>query len=608
MASHYNIFESRRWLARVRKGDLGPSSTVGAAVFIDTNHLLTCAHVVIDAGARPGKKVWVDFPQINGSQAMQAEVLEMGWVEPPSLHEPQTGLDCALLYLRSAPDGAEPMQLAARRYFSGLSVKAYGFPEAFPDGDAADGFFRHRVGQSWVKLVSDVGGSFEKGFSGAAGWSPELGATIAMIVARRKESDVISYAIPLPEIAENMPPLSAVLTRAESSLDWLDQVPAGLLGDVLDFTHLIEDRTSNFAGRDWLFEACDARMQEHDRGYILIRGEPGIGKSAIMARMVEKHGWAHHFNIAPENLRSPERFHRNICAQLIVRYNLHYETLPQGVASNSLFLNKLLELAAAKSDDPVVLVVDALDEAETPEPGVNRLFLPSTLPPNVYIFATIRTNVEEHIDSPHRCAPIDLTEDSQNNLRDIERYIRSWLEQRARPQDVILSPWQNDREAFVKEAVQSSEGNFMYLRHILPALEAGHLTTFEGEQIKTKLPKGLVGYYKRHWSTMEATDPQRFARLHKPVLAYLAIAREAVSASNIAGWINESSELFPTTAFEVEDLFDEWREFLQESSAGQTRYRLYHQSFLDFLDQHLDLGRYRRLQAKVLRDRVDWPD
>jgi hypothetical protein len=60
VASAVHRAEQRAWLGRVscRRGMIA-----GAAFAIDSEHVLTCAHVVRDAGAEgPGGEVWVDFP------------------------------------------------------------------------------------------------------------------------------------------------------------------------------------------------------------------------------------------------------------------------------------------------------------------------------------------------------------------------------------------------------------------------------------------------------------------------------------------------------------------------------------------------------------------
>ena len=54
----------------------------------------------------------------------------------------------------------------------------------------------------------------------------------------------------------------------------------------------------------------------------MVKGKPGVGKTALLGQLVKRRGWVHHFNIARINLTSISAFLSNVCAQLIVRYGL----------------------------------------------------------------------------------------------------------------------------------------------------------------------------------------------------------------------------------------------------------------------------------------------
>lgn len=50
------------------------------------------------------------------------------------------------------------------------------------------------------------------------------------------------------------------------------------LWDVLDMAH--------FTGRDWIIDQIDEYCATHDRGYVVVQGEAGVGKSALAAHLV----------------------------------------------------------------------------------------------------------------------------------------------------------------------------------------------------------------------------------------------------------------------------------------------------------------------------------
>jgi hypothetical protein len=109
--------------------------------------------------------------------------------------------------------------------------------------------------------------------------------------------------------------------------------PASLSGyiRIRQFKELIEERTRHFIGRDFLFHAIDDIIARPDfpSGYLLIRGEPGIGKTALIGQLVKTRGYVHHFNIAPQNIRSARAFLENVCAQLLMRYELREASLSE---------------------------------------------------------------------------------------------------------------------------------------------------------------------------------------------------------------------------------------------------------------------------------------
>lgn len=83
-----------------------------------------------------------------------------------------------------------------------------------------------------------------------------------------------------------------------------------------DFSGFVNERTQDFTGRDFVFDAIDLFVKTNDRGYFFIKGDPGIGKSAIASELVKRGGYIHHFNIRAEGRNKPRQFLENVCSQL----------------------------------------------------------------------------------------------------------------------------------------------------------------------------------------------------------------------------------------------------------------------------------------------------
>ena len=369
-----------------------------------------------------------------------------------------------------------------------------------------------------------------------------------------------------------------------------------------EFQALIDERTRGFVGREFAFAAIDEALadDEFPSGYIVVQGEPGIGKTALMGQLVRRRGCVHHFNVAPQGIRSPEAFLSNVCAQLIVRYGLDHPALPPEATQDGGFLSRLLTEVVAKPENrPLVVMVDALDEAEDVglPPQANRLFLPPSVPAGAYFIVSTRPRYDYRLFvDPRR--DVYIRDDDPRNLEDIAAYISQFVEKHRAKMEPQLAGWGVAEEDFASVLSDKSEGNFMYLVHVLRDIRAGALTAGNVGDVR-KLPQGLRAYYRRHWNEMRSVDEERFHRYQQPVVCLLATSREPVSANRLlewtmqfwrhAGW--DPAALDPLA---VKDVLSAWWEFLDVADApgGEERYRIYHASFQDFLRDEVGLAVY----------------
>jgi hypothetical protein len=337
-------------------------------------------------------------------------------------------------------------------------------------------------------------------------------------------------------------------------------------------------------GRDFLFQKVREFTTEEDRGYLHVVGEPGIGKSTLAAELVRQYGYPHHFNSrANRDSNRAEHFLENLCAQLILHYRLPYANLPPEATRGPRFLQDLLRQVSERLEegDKALIVVDALDEVRGYEPalGGNLLDLPVHLPRGIFFLLTGRPeeDLPLTVRVPFRPVPIDPK--SEENRHDIESYIGRFL-----ARETVQSYRQRHQlsEAdFIHRLAEASEGNFMYLHHVLPEI-GGRYQTLDLRE----LPRGLKEYYKEHWASMKGRMGEEWYQLEVPVLAALTQLETPVSALMLAHILDRSD--IPR----IQTVLDRWRQFFRvtrrETEAGQlTQYRLYHQSFHDFI-KHQD--------------------
>lgn len=359
---------------------------------------------------------------------------------------------------------------------------------------------------------------------------------------------------------------------------------------VHEFQTLVNERTQGFVGREFVFKAIDDLLKDSKfpSGYIIISGEPGIGKTALLAQLVKQRGYVHHFNTVLQDIRSTDAFLTNICAQLIIRYGLEHSTLPQDATNNSTFLSELLEEVVKKrGNQPIVILVDALDEVEDfrLHQDVNRLCLPPDLPDGVFFVVTKREEFDDRL-SVGRRKDIYLRDDDPRNLKDVRKFVENFIKEYRTDMIPRIKEWGITEDEFLTTITERSEGNFMYLVYVLGDIRDGRLTVVEIDNIR-ELPQGLKDYYQRHWRGMRAVDQDRFDKYYEPVLCYLATAKEPVTITLLAEW----TKLVPIRIHEV---IEKWRQYLNQSKLeqGEPLYRIYHASFQDFLKEEVGLVKY----------------
>ena len=377
------------------------------------------------------------------------------------------------------------------------------------------------------------------------------------------------------------------------------RAPKAVRNEVRDASGLIAEKTDGYVGRRAVFQAIDRFMAANHRGYFFIRGDPGIGKSAFMAQLARTRGHVHHFNVRAEGIDRAEQFQRNICAQLIARYELPYASVPAAATTDADFLKRLLEEVSdsLSSEERAVVLVDGLDEVADADAsvGINLLCLPLTLPSSVYIvgttrFKALRLRIE--------CEQATLTLDpsSEENRADVRQYLRNRGEEPALR--AYLERAGLALDAWVEAVLEKSEGNFIYLRHVLPELSAGQ---YAGVEVSA-LPAGLAAYYRDHWEWMKAARGRAWSEEGLPVIAALTAARKPITIKQIARFAGIEQPA------RVRAVLDDWREFLHEVTIDvggrpEHAYRLYHASFARFIVE-MDEVADEQVNLRDARDRI----
>jgi serine/threonine-protein kinase len=338
------------------------------------------------------------------------------------------------------------------------------------------------------------------------------------------------------------------------------------------FQSLIQDKTEGFVGREYVFDAIQTFIQENKKGYFTIIGDPGQGKSAILAKYVQDTGCIAHFNVQLQGPNRADQFLESVCKQLVARYQLPYDPLPSNATRDGEFLGQLLdEVAQRRNGKPVVIAVDALDEVDFGSyRDANILYLPPHLPDGVYFIMTRRRDVEVPFTTYAPVQIISLLDYQIDSQRDVRLYIQN----RVDDSENLRQQIDERRETiivFTDKIADKSEYNFMYLRYVLIDIESGLYQDLTLEQF----PQGLQGYYDFHWRRMGMTaQPLPVEKIK--IVYILGEVREPISRRKICDFSGENE-------YSVQQVLNEWKQFLHELMKEEKRYSVYHSSFRDFL-------------------------
>ncbi|MGZ5442608.1 MAG: DUF4062 domain-containing protein [Thermoanaerobaculia bacterium] len=335
-----------------------------------------------------------------------------------------------------------------------------------------------------------------------------------------------------------------------------------------------------FTGRQWLVASIDDFLERYASGYFVLEAEAGMGKTALLARLARERRWLHHFVELARGHEGVPHGLRNLAVQLIVAWQVRFESAPPEVTRPD-FLERMLFAAAAERDRrspgaKIVIIVDGLDESAAPY-GQNVMGLPRALPPGVYVIVASRPLDYVLVTDAPRSDAVRIDRTGEPNLDDMRAYLRTVA--RGENVAVVLAESGIAEEKFVTTMLECSGGVWIYLRYVVLELEHGERRPLD----LAKLPRGLWSYYAEYWRARRAQED--WDALQLPLLATLAAAQEDVSSSMLCALAGVA------LSARVERLLEEWRPFLATSQVdGERRYRCYHASLREFLHGEGDVA------------------
>jgi tetratricopeptide (TPR) repeat protein len=421
----------------------------------------------------------------------------------------------------------------------------------------------------------------------------------------------------------------------------------------IELPKLVRGKIEQFTGRTWLLPKVLDWWNRNDERILLLTGGPGTGKSMIIA-------WLAGFGPEPQDpiaagrltrLRTlvkaahfchcreitPSAFAENVANQLIANKvegfaealatlspraqftaiqnintiaagglatGIHIDlgALGDELSFDRGFIEPLKKFYASGHSEPVLLLVDALDEAQTYTGQRTLPYLLSQLddfPSQVRILATTRE--EPRVLKLFRgIKPFDLIRNAPPDVDDVRMYTKERLTELALVSD-------SNRRPFAERLYKQADGVFLYAAMVLDELLERSIVEFP-DLTTYPLPKGLSGLYREFLNRELGKDEQVWSERYRPLLGVIAVAQdEGLTIEQLTNIVKHDRD-------EVGDTLRRCKQYLS-GDLPDGPFRPFHKSFADFLledkdnfDYHIDSKTAHQQIAEYFWDtyHTDW--
>jgi len=372
-----------------------------------------------------------------------------------------------------------------------------------------------------------------------------------------------------------------------------------------EFRALIEDKNKTFFGREFVFKAFEKFISTNAKGYFILEGYAGMGKTSLAAKYVYDHPEVICYFFTTGYQNRPDQFLNCIRRQLINRYNLNNseeDNLPS-------LLSKVRN--STKFSGRLVIVVDDLDEVnQYTAGGQNILYLPKTLPDGVYFFLTrqpsnLKTNYYNlnrdylNTDLGTLVYKFNLIDENyiEFNYKDVNDYLLSYVDAQNNPLNSIINHWMNNhnisRETIIDRIAKKSENNFRCLNYLIQDILDG----FYQEPIFNKLPPALSSHYQTDWVSMGMQNHEDKSR---QILLYILVYKSGCQIP-----IDKLHEIADEEEYYIEGVLHDWLKYLkQKIKYDKEYYTIYHTNFIEFI-QSQNMMRSNRGIFKPVNHRIN---
>ncbi len=344
--------------------------------------------------------------------------------------------------------------------------------------------------------------------------------------------------------------------------------PSGLSDYFSVQSKIIQEYSRTFVGRVRARLVLDRFLTDQKRGYFIVRGTPGQGKTAFSCHLVGRAGYVHHFINRTGGRNDSRLILRSLGAQLLALGGMDVK-LPESTSDLAKAFEELVGNVIARRGKTVILI-DALDELPANMKDEPPYLLGDTLPDGAFFIVTSR--------------PCDRLDKLLENRFAIAHELYELGPLDLPEMRIILQSCHPDiTDAEVERIAESSQGNPLFLRAIADQLESN-----PAYDLRT-LPTTIEGFFKSATMSLGMGNA-----ILGGVLSLLSVARSPLTVSQLSQIANQSQR--ETYEQGIRPI----RQFLLQIDDS---YTFYHARFHEFITRTV---LYEDELRKSHRNLADW--
>ncbi len=278
-----------------------------------------------------------------------------------------------------------------------------------------------------------------------------------------------------------------------------------------DFTGKIDRLCKKFQDgtRQWFFQELSSWFRDEDSRVMILTAGPGVGKSVLSAKVCDAYKQssrlaAYHFcDFKNSDSRNPNRILQSLASQMCDNVDGFRDKLTEVLRrehsrdSLSDAFRVLLNdpLHALHNREPMLIVVDALDESKTDDKSeflelISDEF--AQLPKWIKILISSRPELQVR-KKPQRLNSLEILPDDRNHNLDLEHFIQHCLP------DLSIDD--------LRSLILKCEGSFLYAYYLVNEVKERDLGI--EPNLSDYVPKGISGFYEKQFKRLK-TGLQRF--------------------------------------------------------------------------------------------------